>query len=86
VVERLAPGLPEAIRLAGLPINRHAMLSRGVAGLRGRTLIINLPGSPRGAVESLEAILPVLAHAVQLLRDTPDAEAGHRPAPPNPRA
>jgi molybdopterin adenylyltransferase len=86
VVDRLAPGLAEAMRSAGLRANRHAMLSRGVAGLRGGTLIINLPGSPGGAVDSLDAVLSVLPHAVQLLRDSPEAEAGHRPSPPTSRA
>ncbi len=79
VVERLAPGLPEAMRAASLDITPFALLSRGVAGIRARTLIINLPGSPKGAVEHLEVVLPVLAHAVQLLRDDPNAEAGHTP-------
>jgi len=78
VVEREAPGLAEAMRAASLSISRHAMLSRARAGIRGRTLIVNLPGSPKGAVENLEVILPALTHAVQLLRDSGDAEAGHR--------
>jgi molybdenum cofactor synthesis domain-containing protein len=86
VVERLAPGLAEAVRLSGLQSNRHAMLSRGVAGLRGSTLILNLPGSPRGAREGLEAVMAVLPHAVDLMRDSPDSEAGHRPPPRTPRA
>ena len=78
VIERPAPGLAEAMRLASLQITPHAMLSRAMAGIRGRTLIVNLPGSPRGAVENLMVITPVLAHAVALLRDDPEAEAGHR--------
>jgi molybdopterin biosynthesis enzyme MoaB len=53
------------------------MLSRAVAGVRGRTLIINLPGSPKAAIENFQVISPVLAHAVQLLREDPRAEAGH---------
>jgi molybdopterin biosynthesis enzyme MoaB len=53
------------------------MLSRATAGIRGRTLIINLPGSPRGAVENLQTVLTVLPHAAQLLTDDPGAEASH---------
>ena len=67
VLERLAPGLAESIRDAGMRATPHAMLGRGVAGLRGRVLIVNLPGSPRAAQESLEVILPVLPHALDLL-------------------
>jgi molybdenum cofactor synthesis domain-containing protein len=78
VVERLTPGLAEAMRAASLKVTLHAMLSRAVAGIRARTLIVNLPGSPKGALENLQVILPVLPHAVQMLHDTPDAEAGHR--------
>jgi molybdopterin adenylyltransferase len=77
VVQRLAPGIAEAIRSASLMVTPHAMLSRGVAGICQRTLIINLPGSPKGALESLEVILPVLQHAVDLLREAPEAETGH---------
>jgi molybdenum cofactor synthesis domain-containing protein len=77
VSERLAPGLPEVMRRAGAEKTLHASLSRAVAGIRGRTLIINLPGSPTAAVESLEAVLPALEHAVRLLRDESGAEAGH---------
>ena len=77
VVERLAPGLAEAIRAESLRITPHAMLSRGVAGIRKRTLIVNLPGSPRGAVESLAIIMPVLPHAVELLREDAAAEQHH---------
>ena len=53
------------------------MLSRAVAGIRGRTLIVNLPGSPKGAVENLATILPVLPHAIELLREAPEAEKHH---------
>jgi molybdenum cofactor synthesis domain-containing protein len=77
VVERRAPGIDEAMRLASLKVTPHAMLSRAVAGIRGRTLIVNLPGSPKGALENLLVILPVLPHAVELLREDPGAEAGH---------
>lgn len=77
VVERAAPGIPEAMRAASLGATPHAMLSRLAAGIRKRTLIINLPGSPKGAVENLETVLPVLPHAAELLREEPGAEAGH---------
>jgi molybdenum cofactor synthesis domain-containing protein len=80
VIHRQAPGIAEAIRAQSLKITPHAMLSRGLAGIRGGALIINLPGSPKAAVESLEVILPVLSHAVDLLRSDPQAEAGHRAA------
>jgi molybdenum cofactor synthesis domain-containing protein len=78
VLDREAPGMAEAMRAASLRITPHAMLSRAVAGMRGQTLIINLPGSPRAAVENLETLLPVLPHALELLREEPGAEAGHR--------
>jgi molybdenum cofactor synthesis domain-containing protein len=78
VLEREAPGLTEAMRAASLKITPHAMLSRIVTGIRKRTLIINLPGSPKGAVENLQVVLPVLPHAVQLLREDPASEASHR--------
>jgi molybdopterin adenylyltransferase len=71
VAERLVPGIAEAMRAAGLAKTPHAMLSRGVAVIRGTTLIINLPGSLRGATESLEAVLPALPHALEKLRGSP---------------
>jgi molybdenum cofactor synthesis domain-containing protein len=77
IIERMAPGIAEAMRAYSLEITQHAMLSRAVAGIRGKTLIINLPGSPKAAVENLDVILPVIPHAVQLLIDDPEAEAGH---------
>ncbi|MXV90695.1 MAG: MogA/MoaB family molybdenum cofactor biosynthesis protein [Acidimicrobiia bacterium] len=69
VVERIAPGLAEAMRLVS-PLGR---LSRAVAGTRGSALILNTPGSPRGAVECTEAVLDVLPHALRLLSDEPTA-------------
>ena len=77
VIERDAPGLAEAMRAASLKITPHAMLSRVVTGIRKKTLIINLPGSPKGAVENLQVVMPVLSHAVQLLREDPDSELSH---------
>lgn len=77
VIERDAPGLAEAMRAASLKITPHAMLSRIVTGIRQKTLIINLPGRPKGAVENLQVVLPVLAHAVQLLNEDPKSEASH---------
>jgi molybdopterin adenylyltransferase len=77
VIDRQAPGLAEAMRQASLKVTPHAMLSRAVAGIRGKVLIINLPGSPNGAVENLQVVVPVLAHAVELLHDNPDAEKHH---------
>jgi molybdopterin adenylyltransferase len=77
VVEREAPGLAEAMRSAGMARTPRAMLSRAMAGIRSRTLIVNLPGSPKGAVENLGVILPVLPHAVLMIRNNPNYEAGH---------
>jgi molybdenum cofactor synthesis domain-containing protein len=77
VIQREAPGLAEAMRAASMKVTPHAMLSRIVTGMRGRTLIVNLPGSPKGAVENLQVILPVLPHAVQLLREDPASESTH---------
>lgn len=70
VVEKLVPGIPEAIRYYGLQNTPKAMLSRGVAGIRGKTLIINMPGSVKGVRESLEAILPALDHGLEILSGT----------------
>lgn len=77
IIEREAPGIAEAMRAASLKITPHAMLSRIIAGIRKKTLIINLPGSPKGAVENLQVVLPVLSHAVLLLQDNPASESTH---------
>jgi molybdopterin adenylyltransferase len=77
VIEREVPGLAEAMRAASFRITPHAMLSRIVTGIRKKTLIINLPGSPKGAVENLQVIMPVLPHAVQLLQEDPTSESTH---------
>ena len=68
VCERRADGIPEAMRAASLAITPRAMLSRAVAGIRGRSLIVNLPGSPKAAEENLNAVLATLGHGLQMLR------------------
>jgi molybdopterin adenylyltransferase len=78
VIEREAPGIVEALRAESLKITRHAMLSRAVAGIRGQTLIINLPGSPKAVRENMDVLLPILPHALELLTDTPGSESHHR--------
>jgi len=77
VIAREAPGLAEAMRAASLWVTPHAMLSRAVAGIRGHTLIINLPGSPKAVRENLETILPALPHALELLRGAKGADQHH---------
>ena len=67
VIEREVPGIPEAMRVECLKITKRAMLSRAIAGIRCRTLIINLPGSTKGAKESLEAILDTLPHGLDMI-------------------
>lgn len=69
VVERLAPGFVEAIRAESLKITPNAMLSRAVSGIRGKTIIINLPGSPKAVRESMEVILPALKHGIEILKE-----------------
>ena len=78
VIEREAPGLPEAMRRAEAEKTPTAMLSRAVAGIRGSTLIVNLPGSEKAVRESLAVLLPVLPHAVDVLRGTASECAGRR--------
>lgn len=81
VVERPAPGLAEAMRAATFGVNPHGMLSRGIAGISGSTLIVNLPGSVRGVKESLDVIGPALRHGVELLTNTHSDHNVRDPAP-----
>ena len=67
VCQRMTPGIAEAMRAASLAITPRAMLSRAVSGIRGGTLIVNLPGSPKAARENLEAVLPALEHGLKML-------------------
>jgi len=76
VCDRLAPGIPEAMRAASLKITERAMLSRQTAGIRGRTLIVNLPGSPKAALENFEAVASALDHGLKMLRGGPADCAG----------
>ena len=78
IIERETPGIAEALRAESLKITQHAMLSRGMAGIRGQTLIVNLPGNPKAVKENLDVLLPVLPHALELLTEAPDTESGHR--------
>ena len=71
VCQRLTPGIPEAMRYASLRVTPRAMLSRAQAGIRGGSLIVNLPGSPKAARENLAAVLPTLAHGLEMLSGRP---------------
>jgi molybdenum cofactor synthesis domain-containing protein len=71
VLDKEIPGMAEAMRIASMKITPHAMISRAVAGIRGRSLIVNLPGSPKGATENLAAVLPALKHAIEKIKGDP---------------
>jgi molybdopterin adenylyltransferase len=71
VVQRMVPGMAEAMRAQSMAKTPHAMISRAVAGVRGQTLIINVPGSPKGALENLEVVMPALEHAVAKIQGDP---------------
>ena len=76
VIEREMPGLAEVLRFEGYHQTPLAVISRGVAGIRGRTLIVNLPGSPKAVREGMETLIPILPHAIRMLRG---ADTEHRP-------
>lgn len=71
LLDREIPGMAEAMRASSMVKTPHAVLSRGLAGVRGRSLIINLPGSPKGAKENLEVLLPTLSHALEKIQGDP---------------
>jgi molybdopterin adenylyltransferase len=81
VLERLAPGIDEALRADALRHTPHGMLSRGVSGIRGATVVVNLPGSPRACSEGFAVLAPVAEHAVRLLRAEPTSHAPSSPPP-----
>jgi molybdenum cofactor synthesis domain-containing protein len=68
VLDKEIPGMAEAMRIASMKITPHAMISRAVTGIRGRSLIINLPGSPKGATENLAIVLPAIPHAIEKIK------------------
>ena len=81
LLDYAVPGIAEAMRAAGLRKTPHAMLSRSLAGVIGKTLVIALPGSPRGVADSLDAVMEALPHGLRTLRgDVSDAPAAHRPS------
>lgn len=77
IIQKEAPGIANFIRQKSIAITPHAMLSRGIAGIRNTTLIINLPGSPKAAIESIEFILDTIPHAIELILNDPESEKNH---------
>jgi len=77
IIEKETPGISEFIRIKSIEKTPHAILSRGVSGISNKTLIINLPGSPKAACESIEFILNIIPHAIALIYDDPNSEKNH---------
>ena len=77
VINKETPGISEFLRYKSFQITPHAILSRGVSGIKDSSLIINLPGSPKAAKECIEFLLPVLFHAIELLLESPGSEKNH---------
>ena len=77
VVHRMVPGMAEAMRARSMVKTPHAMISRAVAGVRGQTLIINVPGSPKGALENLEVVMPAIEHALAKIQGDPSESREH---------
>ena len=77
IIDRETPGISEYLRYRSFQITPHATLSRGTSGIKDKTLIINLPGSPKAARECVEFLLPILPHAIELMLESPDSENNH---------
>ncbi len=77
IIDKETPGISEFLRYKSFHITPHAVLSRGVSGIKDKSIIINLPGSPKAAKECVQFLLPVLPHAVELLLENPDSEKNH---------
>ena len=77
IIDKETPGISEFLRYKSFQITPHAVLSRGVSGIKDKSIIINLPGSPKAAKECVQFLLPVLPHAVELLLENPDSEKNH---------
>lgn len=77
IIDRETPGISEYLRFRSFQITPHATLSRGISGIKDKTLIINLPGSPKAARECVEFLLPILPHAIDLILESPESEKNH---------
>jgi molybdenum cofactor synthesis domain-containing protein len=77
IIEKEVPGISEYLRMKSTLDHTHAILSRGVSGIRNKTLIINLPGNPAASIENIRILQPILPHAINVLRDDPEVEKNH---------